>query len=442
MTAPIRAIELRVGAEKVAVRYGIPRADIAALHPGIPAAGECGFQVAVPLPPGRHDVSLVALRDGAPDVELFHRTVEAAFAPLLGYLEAPAATCLPGRAHVAGWCFHPQAPVTRVALRIGDATFECDYPMPRPDVLRALAGHPRAAGSGFDANVDLAPGLHDVTIIAELGSGESATLDFPARIRVLSDSAVARGKRALDRRVASLGRVAAMGRSWITRNGHFPRLRDWPRLARKAWRLVGTVTPGSTHGLPGGFEVPPAVDRYDAWLDWNKWTGRRAAWLEARLASAPSLPTISIVMPVHRPDRSRLDRTIESVRAQVHVAWELCIAGDAKGDHALAGHLAALAAREPRIKLALRAENGDDRPDTNSAAELATGDFLLCLDQDDELAPDAVGEIALALAAAPEADILYTDTDKVDTAGRRHAPQFKPDWSPELLVSYMYVAHA
>ncbi len=147
-------------------------------------------------------------------------------------------------------------------------------------------------------------------------------------------------------------------------------------------------------------------------------------------------------MPVHRPDRTRLDRTIESVRAQVHAAWELCIAGDANGDHALAGHLAALAAREPRIKLALRAENGDDRPDTNSAAELATGDFLLCLDQDDELAPDAVGEIALALAAAPEADILYTDTDKVDAAGRRHAPQFKPDWSPELLLSYMYVAHA
>ena len=88
------------------------------------------------------------------------------------------------------------------------------------------------------------------------------------------------------------------------------------------------------------------------------------------------------------------------------------------------------------------AENGNISRATNSAAELATGDFLLFLDQDDELAPDALGEIALALAAAPDADILYTDDDKIDVDGRRYAPQFKPDWSPELLLSYMYFSHA
>ncbi|MEO8673977.1 MAG: glycosyltransferase [Casimicrobiaceae bacterium] len=442
VTAPIRGIELRVGTARLAVRYGIARADIAALHPGIPAAGACGFRVALALPPGTHDVRLVARRDEAPDVELFRRNVEVAFARLAGNLESPGATVPPGRVHVSGWCFHPQARVARVALWIGGATHACDYPMPRPDVLRALAGHPRAAESGFAADVDLAPGRYDVTIVAELESGESVTLDFPARIRVLSDSAVARGKRAFDRRVAAVGHVAAIGRTWITRRGHFPRPRDWPRLARKAWRLVGTVAPGSTHGLPGGFEVPPVADRYDAWLDWNKWTGRRAAWLEARLASAPSLPTISIVMPVQGPDRTRLDRTIASVRAQVHAEWELCIAVGANGDHALAGHLAALAAGDVRIKFVARAENDNISPASNSAAELATGDFLLFLDQYDELAPDAVGEIALALAAAPDADVLYTDDDKIGVDGQRYSPQFKPDWSPELLLSYMYVAHA
>src|SRR5213078_3394766 len=120
---------------------------------------------------------------------------------------------------------------------------------------------------------------------------------------------------------------------------------------------------------------------------WNRWTERRAAWLKARLAATPALPTISIVMPVYRPDRALLDRAIATVQAQVHVDWELCIADDASGDAALTRQLSALAASDPRIKLAARDQNGNISRATNSAAELATGAFLLFLDQDDELAP-------------------------------------------------------
>ena len=36
---------------------------------------------------------------------------------------------------------------------------------------------------------------------------------------------------------------------------------------------------------------------------------------------------------------------------------------------------------------------------------------------------------------------VYSDDDKIDTEGNRFAPQFKPDWSPELLLSYMYLSH-
>ena len=62
---------------------------------------------------------------------------------------------------------------------------------------------------------------------------------------------------------------------------------------------------------------------------------------------------------------------------------------------------------------------------------------MLFFDHDDELTPDAVGEAALYLAEHPEIDALYSDDDKIDSAGKRYAPQFKPDWSPELLLSYM-----
>src|SRR5262249_11671513 len=53
----------------------------------------------------------------------------------------------------------------------------------------------------------------------------------------------------------------------------------------------------------------------------------------------------------------------------------------------------------------------------------------------------ALGEVALHAADHPESDIIYSDDDKIDMGGRRYAPQFKPDWSPVLLLSRMYLGH-
>ena len=63
-------------------------------------------------------------------------------------------------------------------------------------------------------------------------------------------------------------------------------------------------------------------------------------------------------------------------------------------------------------------------------------------DQDDELSIDALAEVALYLADHPDTDLLYSDSDKIDEHGRRYDPHFKPDWSPELLLSYMYAGQA
>jgi len=440
--APVRAIELRVGESVRAADYGLPRPDVAALYPDTPAAAASGFRVPLALPPGRHEIALFALRDGAAPVALLARTIDVEFARLMGNVESPGShRHPPGRVHVSGWCFHPQARVVRVAVTLRGETHECHYPFPRPDVARAFGGLPAAESSGFEVHVDVPPGRHALAVTGELESGELLPLAIGATVDVLSDSPLARAGRALRARLAAAARVAAMARAWVARHGHFPRPRDWPRLARKSWRMLRAAA-GAREGLPGGFAIPAVADRYDAWLELNRWTERRAAWLAARIASAAALPTISIVMPVYRPERKWLDRAIATVEAQVHARWELCIADDASGDAALTRHLDSLAARDARIRVVHRAENGNISRATNSAAELATGDYLLFLDQDDELAPDALGEIALALAAAPDADLLYTDDDKIDVDGRRYAPQFKPDWSPELLLSYMYLSHA
>jgi O-antigen biosynthesis protein len=440
--APVCGIEADVDGGTHPVQRGLARPDVVAHHPHLTGAGTSGFRVALAISPGRHEITLRARRDGAPPVVLLQREFEFGFPALQGHIETPSqARVIAGRVRFSGWCFHPSARIVQLDLDIDGIAHECIYPVARPDVANAYASLPLAEQSGFELDVDLPPGEHRVTLRGRTDKGEILTRE-QSSIRVVAEPLGHRGARAIRRYAGAIAVIARHGCRWVRERGSLPHPRDWSRLARKAWHLgTATAAPGGL-ALPGGFEVPRIADRYDVWLELNRFTERRAAWLKTRLASAVSLPTISIVMPVHRPDRRWFERALTTIRAQVHDHWELCLADDASGDPALAAHLRELASRDPRIKVVLRTENGNISRATNSAAALATGDFLLFMDQDDELAPDALGEIALALAGAPDADILYTDDDKIDVSGRRYAPQFKPDWSPELLLSYMYMSHA
>ena len=47
--------------------------------------------------------------------------------------------------------------------------------------------------------------------------------------------------------------------------------------------------------------------------------------------------------------------------------------------------------------------------------------------------------MAAALEHLPDADVVYSDEDRLMPAETRCAPRFKPDWSPELMLSYNYI---
>ena len=211
-------------------------------------------------------------------------------------------------------------------------------------------------------------------------------------------------------------------------------------------RQEGSVSPQTSQTIadavaPDAFVVPRAVAPYEAWLEVNEWNARRAALLGERLSTMTEPLLLSVVMPVYDPAPAILDKAIASVAGQVYPHWELCIADDASTDPAVGETLRRWAEREPRVRVSFRDVNGHVSRATNTAAEAARGEFLALMDQDDEITPDALAEVALYLAEYPDTDVLYSDDDKIDAQGRRFAPQFKPDWSPELLLSYMYWSH-
>jgi glycosyltransferase involved in cell wall biosynthesis len=152
-------------------------------------------------------------------------------------------------------------------------------------------------------------------------------------------------------------------------------------------------------------------------------------------------PLMSVVMPVFAPPLHFLEEAVRSVQRQSYAHWELCIADDRSPDPGVRKVLERLMKEDPRIKVVFRAENGHISKASNSALELATGEFVALMDHDDLLAPDALFHVVKRLQTQPGIDILYTDEDKVDEQGRHSEPHFKPQWCPDHLLSRNYFGH-
>ncbi|MEG4353236.1 glycosyltransferase [Microcoleus sp. LAD1_D3] len=439
------AVRARIKDQSFAGVYGIDRSDIALAHSNIPAAKKSGFTIQLKAPAGRHEVLLEA-QDERGKWHLL-----AAYPLLVSTIQASLDVPVvweqrQGQILFAGWCCHHDRKIAKLSLLCGDTSVECAYGLRRKDVGEVFPDWVNSSESGFEALVDLPPGEWHVSLQAELETGEILSFQAPKKLTVrryhiwqrsadkfeeLSRFTAAIQQRARERK-QRLGRIVPMPWEIVKV------LRQLGKIYRqqKQFTAPGELLP------PAGFVVPKPIDRYDAWLEVNQWNDRARDYLISRLTSCREpLPKISVVMPVYNPQIDFLESAIDSVINQVYANWELCIADDCSTDFTVADTLKNWVQKDDRIRITFRTENGNISAATNSAAALATGDIILFLDNDDELTPDALGEVALYFASYPATDFLYSDDDKIDTKGRRFAPQFKPQWSPELLLSYMYLGH-
>jgi glycosyltransferase involved in cell wall biosynthesis len=218
-------------------------------------------------------------------------------------------------------------------------------------------------------------------------------------------------------------------------------LRMLDRGSRNGKRVAVTHSNGNGAVPPYGPDAEQDTAAYHLWLR-NQEAAAPAERrrLDDALAAAAALPRLSVIIPVFHPQPEGFERAIESVRQQVYGGWQVCLCDDGSGDERLARRLDELRG-DPRFRVVVHGSNAGISAASNSALGVADGDFVCFLDQDDELHPEALAELALAVASDPEVDLLYTDEDKIDENGVRCEPFFKPDWSPDTLLSHMYVGH-
>jgi glycosyltransferase involved in cell wall biosynthesis len=152
-------------------------------------------------------------------------------------------------------------------------------------------------------------------------------------------------------------------------------------------------------------------------------------------------PLISIIVPTYNTDEQYLRECIESVISQSYPKWELCIADDASPKPHVKEILEHYQKLDKRIRVVYRSKNGHISQASNSALKLAKGDFVALLDHDDILPDYALFYIAEAINKNPNAQIFYSDEDKLDPQGNRVDPHFKSDWNPDLFYFQNYVSH-
>lgn len=146
----------------------------------------------------------------------------------------------------------------------------------------------------------------------------------------------------------------------------------------------------------------------------------------------------SVVMPTYNVDVKWVDLAIRSVCDQTYANWELCIADDASDNEDLIRYLEGISG--PRVHVLLAGENEGISAASNKAAAVASGDYIVLLDDDDILLPNALEELYYEVGYE-QPDIVYSDNDVIDENGNRVAALYKPDWSPDLFYSQMYMGH-
>lgn len=181
---------------------------------------------------------------------------------------------------------------------------------------------------------------------------------------------------------------------------------------------------------------------YAEWISsYDTLTESYRAEIKEHMALLEQKPLISVVMPVFNTPERFLRSAIQSVIDQSYDCWELCIADDCSTEPHVANVIREYQAKDKRVKAVFREENGNISACSNSALELANGEFIALMDHDDIIREHALYMVVLAINENPGATLIYSDEDKIDDNGARSRPYFKSGWNPDLFCAQNMISH-
>jgi glycosyltransferase involved in cell wall biosynthesis len=218
-------------------------------------------------------------------------------------------------------------------------------------------------------------------------------------------------------------------------------------IARRRYRPATFRSPAEAENAPVPLLAVPPTDKpgilsYDQWVvACDTLTEEDRVRIRGDIERFSILPLISVILPVYETPPMLLREAIQSVKHQLYPNWELCIVDDASLSPEVGQVIAEEAKTDSRIRPTRRETNGNISEASNTGLAMAKGEFIALLDHDDRLAQQALYEIASLLNQHPDANIIFSDEDRIDEHGSRLLPYFKPGWDPDLLLGQNCVSH-
>lgn len=146
-------------------------------------------------------------------------------------------------------------------------------------------------------------------------------------------------------------------------------------------------------------------------------------------------PACSVVMTAYQDFRF-LDEAVASLLRQDFADFELIVVDDASSDPA---PVAALAARDPRIRVLRNPKNVGTAISANRGIAAARSDIIVRLDSDDVAEPQRLGRLVGALRADPELGLVGSAVTIIDEAGRPLRLETMPE--TDLAIRWTLLFH-
>ncbi len=180
-------------------------------------------------------------------------------------------------------------------------------------------------------------------------------------------------------------------------------------------------------------------EQYKIWLKNSELTEDQIHKIREKASNFTYRPLISLIMLIYDGNEKWLRSAIDSVVKQVYCEWELCIA-DASTKQEIRKILTEYSQNYGQIRIKYLKKNLGIAGASNQAMSMTKGEFIGFIGHDDELQPNTLFEFVKLLNRNSDLDLIYSDEDQKDLNGQRIEPFFKPDWSPDLLMSMNYIS--
>lgn len=174
-------------------------------------------------------------------------------------------------------------------------------------------------------------------------------------------------------------------------------------------------------------------------IEYNKWLASHQTITEYEKMKYE--PLISILIPVYNIGKKYLSECLDSILNQNYSNFEVCLVDDCSTKEETLETLKEYEKKDKRIRVKYRKENGHISKTTNDALKMAKGEYIALMDDDDLLTVDALFENVKVLNKDKKIDFIYSDEDKMSPKGALCNPHFKPDFSPDTLLSLNYICH-